>query len=377
MSAEQKTDAPAQNNIMTDVINKVVASYKALDKRQLSTVLYQNILDADPVVKARFQGQNMRLLASSFIGIMSIVLDELKSMNVSECDARMQSLGGRHVGYNVGVNMFATFQACLLSALGKVLGDAFTPELKYAWSFAWSTFVTSPLINGWKSKAKIDKKAALATVTKSFEAMKTNKTFIDTLFNRVFSQDPSIKNLFSSTDMEGHKQKFIGFIGKGLEFASGKGDGQAEFKKLAAMHKTKGVKVSHFAFFEEAILTALRAAMGAEFTGDLADHWTIVMHCEMIEPMVAAPFQEILAMLTAADTDGDGIVTLQEWNDALSEYGSKDELSAAYKRCDADGNGTVESVEFTRMLARQQLKYPLATIKEQVQYFVKNATAQA
>jgi len=371
--------AKTSGNAVEEAIKCVTSCFDKIDKRQLATILFNKLLASSPVVKDRFQGSNMRLLATSFIGIMQMVIDDLAGMDIKACDARMKQLGGRHVAYGVGADMFTTYQACLLSALGEVMGD-FNADMKYAWTFVWSVFVTSPLINGWAKTARLDRNKVLKQVTTDFaDIQKCSdcvRKFQDTLFSRLFSYDPTIKDLFKDSDMEAQKKKFVGFIAKALEMAQ-KSDASGELRKLAAMHKRLGVTVTHFAYFEESILYALGQAMGKEYTGFAANAWTMVIHTEIVEAMVNAPFAEIKEMLASVNQTGTGVLTQKEWCAAFKDYGSKAELLAAYSACDADGNGTVEAEEFTRMLGRQQLSYPQASVSEHIAMFVKASQVKA
>ncbi len=63
----------------------------------------------------------------------------VKLDNLGEIVPAVQDLGKRHVAYGVDDAHYDTVGAALLWTLGAGLGDAFTPEVKEAWTKAYVT----------------------------------------------------------------------------------------------------------------------------------------------------------------------------------------------------------------------------------------------
>ena len=65
----------------------------------------------------------------------------------------VQELGVRHVNYGVKEEDYATVGSALLSTLEAGLGDAFTPEVKEAWTITYTTLSTTMIDAANKSTA--------------------------------------------------------------------------------------------------------------------------------------------------------------------------------------------------------------------------------
>ncbi|WP_419811510.1 globin family protein [Bacterioplanoides sp.] len=94
-------------------------------------LFYGRLFELDPALKPLFKGdmteQGAKLM--KMIGIAVRGLTDLDSIVPA-----VKNLGARHVGYGVKEAHYATVGSALLWTLEQGLGDAFTDEVKGAWT---------------------------------------------------------------------------------------------------------------------------------------------------------------------------------------------------------------------------------------------------
>jgi len=103
-------------------------------KEKAAELFYGKLFEMDPSLKPLFKGdiveQGRKLTA--MINTVVVKLD-----NLAEIVPAVQDLGKRHVGYGVKDKDYDTVAGALLWTLGAGLGDAFTAEVKEAWTAAY------------------------------------------------------------------------------------------------------------------------------------------------------------------------------------------------------------------------------------------------
>ncbi|WP_213953704.1 globin family protein [Variovorax sp. dw_954] len=98
---------------------------------QAAALFYGHLFDADPSLRALFrgdmvhQGERLMTMIGSAVGLLGKP-DVLMPV--------LRNLGARHVGYGVVDAHYATVGGALLLTLEQGLGDAFTPEVREAWT---------------------------------------------------------------------------------------------------------------------------------------------------------------------------------------------------------------------------------------------------
>lgn len=96
-----------------------------------AALFYDNLFHADPSLRRLFTGdmaqQGERLM--TMIGAAVGLLDRPASLLPV-----LRQLGARHAGYGVRDEHYATVGSALLLTLEQGLGDAFTAEVKEAWT---------------------------------------------------------------------------------------------------------------------------------------------------------------------------------------------------------------------------------------------------
>ena len=100
---------------------------------------YDRLFELDPSLRALFRtsrDEQGRKLAQT-LAIVVASIDRPESI----CGA-VEALGRRHAGYNVRDEHYTTVGAALLWTLEQGLGDAFTPEVRDAWSavYGWLAY---------------------------------------------------------------------------------------------------------------------------------------------------------------------------------------------------------------------------------------------
>jgi hemoglobin-like flavoprotein len=108
-------------------------------KEKAAELFYSRLFTLDPSLKPLFKGdmtdQGRKLMAAIATVVMG--LTELpKIVPIA------QDMGRRHVGYGVKDNHYDTVAAALLWTLEQGLGKEFTPEVRDAWTGAYTTLAS-------------------------------------------------------------------------------------------------------------------------------------------------------------------------------------------------------------------------------------------
>lgn len=107
--------------------------------------LFQIVPEVRPLFPADLTEQGRKLMTTLAVVVNS--LDDLPALLPV-----VQRLGARHAGYGVTGEHFAPVGAALLWTLEKGLGEAFTPEVRMAWTEAYHVLATV-MIDALKSAA--------------------------------------------------------------------------------------------------------------------------------------------------------------------------------------------------------------------------------
>lgn len=105
-------------------------------KEKAAELFYGKLFELDPALKPMFRG-DMAEQGRKLTAMLNTVVVKLD--NLGEIVPAVQDLGKRHVAYGVEDAHYDTVGAALLWTLGAGLGDAFTPEVKEAWTKAYVT----------------------------------------------------------------------------------------------------------------------------------------------------------------------------------------------------------------------------------------------
>jgi hemoglobin-like flavoprotein len=102
---------------------------------QAAALFYVNLFEADPALRSLFRGdmhrQGERLM--SMLGGAVKMLDKPAALLPV-----LRSLGARHAGYGVAPGHYASVGTALLTTLEQGLGEAWTADLKQAWTAVYA-----------------------------------------------------------------------------------------------------------------------------------------------------------------------------------------------------------------------------------------------
>jgi hemoglobin-like flavoprotein len=98
-------------------------------------LFYKRLFALDPSLRPMFKGEMARQgqMLMSMIGAAVSGLRNLETLAPV-----VRKLGARHVGYGVKTEHYATVGSALLWTLEQGLGDKFTPEVREAWTGAYT-----------------------------------------------------------------------------------------------------------------------------------------------------------------------------------------------------------------------------------------------
>ncbi len=107
---------------------------------EFATLFYGRLFEINPSLKAIFP-DDMELQGRKFMTMIATAVD-----NLNRFDAIMpsvQALGRRHAKYDVKPEYYDTMAAAFLWTLEQKLGDGFTPDVKDAWTKAYTVLATT------------------------------------------------------------------------------------------------------------------------------------------------------------------------------------------------------------------------------------------
>ena len=102
---------------------------------QAAALFYERLFTLDPAVKPLFTGdmaeQGQKLMSTIGLAVNGLTTPE-------KIIPAVQALGRKHVGYGVQNEHYDTVATALLWTLEQGLGDGFTPQVKEAWTAAYT-----------------------------------------------------------------------------------------------------------------------------------------------------------------------------------------------------------------------------------------------
>lgn len=109
------------------------------DADTVAELFYQRLFELDTSLKPLFKGdmkeQGKKLMATLNLAVASLT-------KLEEILPAVQALGRRHVEYGVPDESYQTVGQALLDTLAKGLGEAFTDDVKEAWTQTYVTLST-------------------------------------------------------------------------------------------------------------------------------------------------------------------------------------------------------------------------------------------
>ncbi len=286
-------------------------------KDQAADLFYGRLFEVDPSLEALFPTdlteQKQKLMGTIATAVGS--LDKLE--NIVDV---VKDLGIRHVAYGVKPEHYDTVGGALLWTLEQGLGEAFTPEVKEAWTQAYTILADTmkgaaasveaeiagdtqeveqapveaaaePVIET-PSEAEPEPIAAaeeaaaepedegpitaqqIALVQETFKAVLPIKDqAADLFYGRLFEVDPSLEALFP-TDLTEQKQKLMSTIAIAVGGLSRLEEIVPAVQELGVGHVAYGVKPEHYDTVGGALLWTLEQGLGEAFVPEVKEAWT-------------------------------------------------------------------------------------------------------
>lgn len=115
----------------------VIDSWKSLSPNStlVGTIFYRRLFEIDPALKPLFAHTSMNEQIPKLTTMLDLIVQWL---DIPErLVPALKQLGERHTKYGVTDEHYAKVGTALLGTLEEGLGDAFTPELRSAWTEAF------------------------------------------------------------------------------------------------------------------------------------------------------------------------------------------------------------------------------------------------
>ena len=103
---------------------------------QAADIFYGHLFENNPSVRPMFP-EDMSKQKKALMGILAIAVNGLDKLETIL--PAVKDLGVRHVAYGTKPEHYGAVATSLLYTLGAGLGDDFTPEVKEAWTEAYTT----------------------------------------------------------------------------------------------------------------------------------------------------------------------------------------------------------------------------------------------
>ena len=103
-------------------------------------LFYARLFELDPDLELLFKG-NLSEQGRKLMQMLGLAVNSLDRME--QLLPVVRSLGTRHVSYGVRDKDYDTVGRALLWTLGKGLGEAFTPDVKAAWTNVYATLASA------------------------------------------------------------------------------------------------------------------------------------------------------------------------------------------------------------------------------------------
>ena len=107
---------------------------------QAAALFYGRLFELDPALKPMFK-TDIKEQGKKLMTMITTAVRGLKDLG--RLVPAVQDLGRRHTGYGVKEEHYTTVGSALLWTLEKGLGDAFTPEVKEAWTTTYTVLATT------------------------------------------------------------------------------------------------------------------------------------------------------------------------------------------------------------------------------------------
>jgi len=120
-------------------------------KETAADLFYADLFETAPEVKPYFANADMKEQGAKLMSTLAVVVNGLRDLDKIVPVAEKLAIG--HVAYGVQAEDYDKVGASLLRTLEKGLGDAFTADVKAAWTSAYATLASVMISAAYKGEA--------------------------------------------------------------------------------------------------------------------------------------------------------------------------------------------------------------------------------
>ena len=126
-------------------------------KTQAASLFYDRLFKLDPSVRKLFK-KDLERQGTLLMAMITYVVNNLDTLE--QAVPNIERLGVKHAGYGVTDADYDTVARALLWTLEQGLGDAFTPEVREAWTVAYGLMATTMKTAASSARDEVEEPAA-------------------------------------------------------------------------------------------------------------------------------------------------------------------------------------------------------------------------
>ncbi len=244
---------------------------------QAAEIFYTKLFEKDPSLRALFSHSDMTEQGKKLMMMLGTAVNGLT--NLDAIISAVQDLGKRHVGYGVKDEHYDTVGAALLETLEVGLGEEWNDELKTAWTEVYITLAT--VMKDAAKEVEVEEdgltEKKIAMVQSSFQkVVPIADKAAEIFYAKLFEKDPSLKALFSHSDMKEQGKKLMAMLATAVGGLTNLNAIISAVQDLGKRHVGYGVKDEHYDTVGAALLETLEVGLGDEWNNELKTAWTEV-----------------------------------------------------------------------------------------------------
>lgn len=247
---------------------------------------YNNLFTDYPAAKPLFEHSDMAKQQQMLKGALVMVVENLRKPEVLSNSLR--GLGARHVKYGALPEHYPLVGSSLLKTLGQYADDAWTPELKEAWTGAYGAITELMLEGADYSKEEValenvptqapdESEGGLQVelLEQSFELVKPKADeFVASFYSNLLTDYPEAQPLFAHASMPKQQQMLKGALVMVVENLRNPQVLKESLGGLGARHVKYGALPEHYPLVGSSLLKTLGQYAGDAWTPELKEAWT-------------------------------------------------------------------------------------------------------
>ncbi|MEL6160633.1 MAG: globin family protein [Cyanobacteria bacterium J06554_11] len=246
---------------------------------------YNNLFTDYPASQPLFEHSDMAAQQKMLKGALVMVIENLRNPDV--LSKSLKGLGARHVKYGALPEHYPLVGNSLLKTLGQYAGEAWTPDLKAAWTDAYGAISELMLEGADYSKEEIALESVSSTASpqedgglqvelleQSFELVKPKADeFVASFYGNLLTDYPEAKPLFAHTSMPKQQQMLKGALVMVIENLRKPDVLSKALGGLGARHVKYGALPEHYPLVGNSLIKTLEQYAGSAWTPQLKDAW--------------------------------------------------------------------------------------------------------